>query len=108
LPFEHLLFPGINIACDYNDDEDEYNYETEQFQLSYLDSPGIEENNQHVKGNEQKGIEIIAEVELHPGTPDGFHTAFVCLAFNLVRLFRYNFKILKYYRKKKNSNGNEG
>jgi len=41
------------------------------------DGPGIEENCLYVKDDEDEGKHIIADVELNPGSADGFDSRFV-------------------------------
>ena len=39
--------------------------------------PGIEEDGLDIEEHKEQGVEIVAEVELHPGLAHGLHTAFI-------------------------------
>jgi hypothetical protein len=45
-------------------------------QFPELNRPRIEENDQYVESQKDEGVEIVTEIELHPGLADGFHTTF--------------------------------
>ncbi len=55
--------------------------------------PGIKENNQYVESQEDKSVEIIVEIKLHPGLADGLHTAFEYGVLNRIGVIGDNFKI---------------
>ena len=38
--------------------------------------PGVKENYQHIQRQEHESVEIVMEIKLDPGFPDGLHTAF--------------------------------
>ena len=44
--------------------------------------PGVEKDDQDVESEKHESVEIVMEVELHPGLADGFHAAFEDGVFN--------------------------
>ena len=50
--------------------------------MSEVDGPWVKEDNEDIKGQKDKSIEIVMEVKLNPGLPYSFHAAFKDGAFN--------------------------
>jgi hypothetical protein len=57
-----------------------------------LGCPWIKKNNQDIKSQEDKGIEIIVEIKLDPGFAYGFHTAFKDGTLDGIRITGDNFE----------------
>ena len=67
--------------------------------------PRIEEDDQDIQGQEDQGVEIVAEVELHPGLADGLHAALEVLVLGGVGAARYDLHPAEGGRKDNRSDG---
>ncbi|GAG97976.1 unnamed protein product, partial [marine sediment metagenome] len=65
----------LEIANNNNENKNQHRYKAEKTQPSQFNRPRVEENNQHVKGDKDQGIKIIAEIKPNPRRAYGLHAA---------------------------------
>lgn len=64
------------------DEQENHNlHETRDPNLPDRNSPGIHKDKLYIENEEDQGIQIIADIELIPGSTRGRDTALICLAF---------------------------
>jgi len=73
--------------------------------LPQADCPRVYEDHHHIKGDEEDGIKVIAEIKLHPRLADGGHATFVGIALNPAGLMGDDFEKPEGERK---HNGGDG
>jgi len=86
LPLQRSFLPSVNITYHKDEYKNHHLNKAEKLKLFIGYRPRIEENDFYIEEDEEKGIQIVAEIELNPGLANGDVTAFIGGAFDRVRI----------------------
>jgi len=99
-PLQSAFAPGVDQSADQDSQKDEHLHQGQETQLVVSHRPRIKKNGLDVKNDENEGIDVILNSELHPRFANGFETALIGGGFHRIGLFGSD--------EKSQSQGNDG